>query len=118
MLLPLAVICVILALISYTVSIWYERLKNKMPNKMLYLLWIGFFFDALGTLFMILISEGFKLDMHSYTGFAALFLMLIKALITTSTRNMENKGFLLKNYGVVFWLYWVFVFVSGAQAVR
>lgn len=111
------VICVTIALILYTISIWFERIKNKLSKTMLIMLWTGLFFDALGTLFMIMINKGFDLGTHSIIGFTALFLMFVKAITSTLIPELKNKNVIFRNFGVLVWIYWVFVFINGSQSV-
>lgn len=71
----LAVIAVSLALILYTTAVWREFFKKEVRLSVIVIFWAGFFFDLLGTALRLLISEGFKVNLHTLIGAAALVLM-------------------------------------------
>jgi len=116
-LLILSVILINLALIFYTLGVWSERFVRYLKASHVLLFWIGFLFDASGTLAMHKISDKpFDLfDLHTLSGQLGLWLMLAHALWATRVvriaREKDLKNF--HKYSIVVWLLWLIPYFGG-----
>lgn len=113
MLLPLAIASIVLALIFYSISVYWEIVKKKFTRKTVGLFWIGFAFDLLGTILMCMISEGFAMDAHAITGVIALTLMGTKAVWSLVRYQKKLSSGVPKIYTLVSFTLWIGVFLMG-----
>jgi len=110
-------ILISLALVFYSIGIWAERLKKYLLKWHLIFFWMGFLFDISGTYAMHLISvQKFNiLDVHTFTGQIALWLMLIHATWATIVIAKDNKKLKQKfhSYSIIVWLIWLIPYFGG-----
>jgi len=110
-------ILVTLALVSYSVGVWAERLSRYLKKWHIGAFWIGFIFDLSGTLAMGQISdEPFNLlDIHTLTGQIALWLMLFHATWATIVvkKGQERLRKKFHRYSIVVWLVWLVPYIGG-----
>lgn len=118
-----AILLITSALVFYTIGVWAEKLQGSLKLWHTICFFIGLFFDTTGTLTMgaiarsneiSLATSGFNL--HSFTGLAAILLMLVHAVWATwvlykKDTNM-NKTF--HRFSLLVWAIWLVPFLSGA----
>lgn len=110
-------ILITLALISYSIGIWSERISKTLKTWHLIMFWFGFSFDVSGTYLMHLMAKG-PFDffaIHTFTGQIALWLMLIHALWATFV-IIKNKSELKKKfhkYSLIVWFVWLIPYFGG-----
>ncbi len=112
-----SIVLINLALIFYSVGVWFERFGKYLKTWHLLCFWIGFAFDVSGTLAMHFISDkGFDLlDLHTLTGQVALWLMLAHAIWASvvvkkgSEKTREN----FHRYSLVVWIIWMVPYIGG-----
>jgi len=110
-------ILITLALISYSVGVWAERLSRYLKKWHIAAFWIGFLLDLSGTLAMGQISDDpFNLlDIHTLTGQIALWLMLFHATWATIVvkKRQERLRKKFHRYSIVVWLVWLVPYFGG-----
>lgn len=112
----IAIICMLSALVFYSIGVWSERFAGKLKSWHLLFFWSGLIFDTTGTTLMSRMAGKMELDFHGITGALAIALMLshgIWAIIVLLTRKEK----LLANFhkfSMVVWILWLVPFMSGA----
>lgn len=116
MLLIAAIVTITLALVFYTVAVWWERASKMLKGRHLLLFWLGLGFDSTGTSLMARIAGGgFTLNFHGITGLVAILLMLFHAVwasLVYRGRNEEAKRSFHK-FSVLVWAIWLLPYLSG-----
>jgi uncharacterized repeat protein (TIGR03987 family) len=116
-----AIIFITLALISYSVGVWSEKIQGKLKVWHLMFFYLGLVFDITGTTIMggmagkIDIIK-FILDFHSITGVIAIILMFVHAFWATIVL-IKKDGVMIKNFhkfSLTVWVIWLIPFVTGA----
>jgi TIGR03987 family protein len=111
-----ATIAISLALVSYTIAVWWERASKMLKGRHLLLFWIGLVFDTTGTTLMgKLAGSIFQLNFHGITGMLAILLMLFHAVWATAvhaSRREEPKRSFHK-LSVFVWAVWLIPYLSG-----
>ncbi|MBL7033724.1 MAG: TIGR03987 family protein [Candidatus Delongbacteria bacterium] len=106
-----------LALFFYSLGVWAERIASYLKPWHLFAFWIGFSFDVSGTWLMHLISDdSFSLlDLHTFTGQLALWLMLLHAgwasWVIRRGSEEARRGF--HRYSLIVWIIWLVPYVGG-----
>jgi uncharacterized repeat protein (TIGR03987 family) len=115
MLVP-AIIFITLALVFYTIAVWWEKITKALKGRHLLLFWLGLICDTTGTSLMgKLAGSIFQLNFHGITGALAVLLMLIHALWATIvhvSKRPEPKTQFHK-YSVLVWAVWLVPYISG-----
>ena len=110
-------ITITLALVFYSIGVWFERISKYLKVWHVITFWIGFTFDVTGTTAMHFISEHpFDLtNLHTLTGQIALWLMLAHAIWATSVVKKDNIK--LRNnfhkYSLIVWFIWLIPYLGG-----
>ncbi|PID87023.1 MAG: TIGR03987 family protein [Chloroflexi bacterium] len=110
-----AIICMVTALIGYSIGVWSEKLAGILQGWHLVFFWIGLAFDTIGTALMGRIADTFSLNMHSALGGLAVILMLVHAVWATViiTRNDVHAATNFHQLSIFVWLVWLIPFGSG-----
>ncbi len=112
----IAIVFITLALVFYTLGVWWEKLRKKLTAPMVAVFWAGFTCDTVGTLAMERIAGGaFKFNFHGITGLAAILLMLVHAVwasIVLARRDERAKRD-FHRFSLVVWLVWLIPYLSG-----
>ncbi len=112
----LAVIFINLALIFYSIGVWWERLAGELQSKHLLFFWAGFASDSIGTEMMRRILGGhIVLNLHGVTGLSALTLMLVHALWASWTliKGSAAAKRSFHRFSIVVWFIWLIPYLSG-----
>jgi uncharacterized repeat protein (TIGR03987 family) len=116
MLLPFAIVTISLALVLYTIAVWWERASKMLKGRHLLLFWLGLVFDTTGTMLMGRISGGaFDFNFHGITGLLAIVLMLFHAgwaTVVHASKKPEPKQSFHK-LSVLVWAVWLIPYFSG-----
>ena len=117
MLLIASSVLITLALISYSIGVWAERISRYLKPWHLLFFWTGFVFDVSGTLAMHKLAQGkFNiLEPHTFTGQLALWLMFVHALWASYVIK-RHKEYLRKRfhrYSLLVWLIWLIPYFGG-----
>jgi len=119
-LLTKAVAAITLALIFYTIGVWWERLSKQLKTIHLVFFWLGLIMDATGTRMMSMISEQDTVNqplmsLHGLTGIIAIILMLIHAVWATAVliRKNEEAQNTFHRFSLTVWIIWLIPFGLG-----
>lgn len=115
-LLILAIICITLALIFYTIGVFAEKKTGILLKWHAAVFWLGFLCDTTGTSIMREISGGgFSLNLHSITGLIALILMAFHATWATVilAKKDEHAKETFHKFSIVVWSIWLIPYVLG-----
>lgn len=114
-LLIVAIICMNLALIFYSIGVWSEKIQGKLKAWHLIFFYLGLICDTTGTSAMEKIAGGIQVSFHSITGLAALLLMLIHAIWATVVLVKKNENMVEKfhKFSIGVWILWLIPFLSG-----
>ena len=110
-----------LALVAYSVAIFFEQRKHKTTNGVVFFLTLGIILDVAATAFMIKGSSNSPFTLHGFLGYSALLGMLIDFFLIwkyrlTHGKNIDvSKG--LHLYSRYAYLWWVVAFVTGSLLV-
>ena len=113
-----AVIAITLALICYTIGVWWEH-KNKVLRPVhLAFFWLGLILDATGTHAMTLLagdSGGGFTGVHGITGMIAIVLMFIHAVWATVVLIWKDEKSMhtFHRFSIAVWAIWLVPFVIG-----
>jgi uncharacterized repeat protein (TIGR03987 family) len=116
-----AITFITLALVSYSVGVWSEKLQGKLKVWHLMFFYLGLVFDITGTSIMGSMAGKidiikFILDFHSITGVIAIILMFVHAFWATIVLVKKNEV-MIKNFhkfSLTVWFIWLIPFVTGA----
>ena len=113
--LTISVVFIVLALIFYSIGVWSEKVQGVLKWWHLFFFWLGFSCDTTGTTLMSVMSGGFKANIHSVTGAAAIFLMAFHAVWATIVLLKNNERFAKKfhSFSVFVWFVWLIPFFTG-----
>lgn len=111
----LSLILITMALVSYTIGVWSERLAGRLKTWHLIFFWGGFVFDTIGTGVMMELAGGLTFDLHGVTGVIAILLMLVHAIWATVVllRKDEQAIVNFHKFSLVVWLIWLVPYFSG-----
>ena len=110
-------ILITLALVSYSIGVWAERMARYLKPWHVVAFWVGFAFDVSGTWAMHLIAQGpfDLLEIHTLTGQLALWLMFAHALwatwVTRKGSEPARAGF--HRFSLLVWLFWLVPYFGG-----
>ena len=110
-----SMILITLALISYSIGVWSERLAGRLKGRHLIFFWCGLIFDSTGTGIMFDMAGGIGSDIHSITGMLAILLMLIHAVWATAVLVRKNERAITRfhHFSVFVWAIWLVPYFTG-----
>lgn len=115
MMLPVAIFCMIAALVLYSIGVWHEKLAGWLKPWHLACFFAGLVFDTTGTTLMSEIARQFQFNLHGITGAAAIVLMLGHAIwaavVLWSRRDKLRATF--HRLSLFVWAIWLIPFISG-----
>jgi uncharacterized repeat protein (TIGR03987 family) len=113
--LPVAIFCMISALVLYTLGVWSEKLAGWLKPWHLACFLGGLVFDTTGTTLMGEIARQFQANLHGLTGLAAILLMLLHAfwavVVIWTKRDDLRANF--HRLSLFVWAAWLIPFFSG-----
>ncbi len=111
----IAVVVTVLALVFYTVGIWWQKSAKAIKPAHLILFWVGLVCDITGSLLMGTLAGGLSVTVHGLNGLLAVVLMLVTA-IRAQMIYMKKDESAAKNFAkfsIPVWVVWVLSFVTG-----
>lgn len=114
--LTMAIICMCLALLFYSVGVWSEKIQHRLKIWHLAMFWAGLVFDTTGTTIMSKIAkDGFVLNFHGITGLLAILLMIFHAVWATFVLKRGNEQSIqnFHKFSILVWTIWLVPFLSG-----
>lgn len=118
-----AIITITLALVFYTIGVFWERKDKILKKKHVIIFWLGLLCDTTGTIIMSSIAKEGVPDisqtsqmLHSITGQLAIILMLFHALWASWVlyKNDEKKQESFHKFSIFVWLIWLVPYAIGA----
>ena len=113
-----AIIAITLALVFYTIGVWWEHKEKVLRPIHVVFFWLGFCADSAGTGLMASLAgerQGFLASMHGITGIIAIVLMLVHAIWATAVIVLKDKdgSKTFHKYSMMVWRIWLIPFVLG-----
>jgi len=115
--LTIAITCIILALVLYTIGVWVERIQHRLKWWHMIFFWVGFTADTIGTTSMSILSGTlFAATFHGITGNIAICLMFFHAIWATIVLLLNNEKMILNfhRFSIIVWIIWLIPMISGA----
>ena len=108
-------ILITLALVSYSIGVWSERIAGRLKGWHLVFFWCGLAFDTIGTGIMFEMAGGIGTDIHSITGLSAIILMVIHAIWATAVliRKDEKAITSFHRFSIIVWSIWLIPYFTG-----
>ena len=112
------VVAITLALVCYTIGVWWEHKDKVLRPIHLVFFWLGLILDATGTHAMTLLegdaTSGLT-GVHGITGLIAIVLMFVHAVWATIVlvRKDENSMHTFHRFSITVWLIWLVPFIIG-----
>ncbi|MFC2024474.1 HsmA family protein [Chloroflexota bacterium] len=113
--LVISMVFITLALVSYSIGVWSERIAGRLKGWHLVFFWAGLAFDTTGTGMMFEMAGGIGTDTHSLTGIIAILLMLIHAIWATIVIVRKDEKAINKfhRFSVIVWAIWLIPYFNG-----
>lgn len=106
-----------LALISYSVYLFFERRYRKISRKVLTFLTLGITFDITATICMIIGSSRGPFTLHGILGYSSLLGMLTDAILTWRSRKRNGLDSAisenLHKYALFAYIWWIIAYITG-----
>jgi uncharacterized repeat protein (TIGR03987 family) len=111
----ISMVLITLALVSYSIGVWSERIAGRLKGWHLVFFWAGLAFDTTGTGMMFEMAGGIGTDIHSLTGIVAILLMLIHAIWATIVIVRKDEKAIRKfhRFSVIVWAIWLIPYFNG-----
>ena len=117
----IGVIVVVLALLFYSVAIFFEQRLKRINKKILIFLSLGLFFDFSATVCMIIGSSNSAFTFHGFIGYTALLAMSIETYLAYTFffkyRDQKQVSKPLHLYARYAYILWLVVFITGGMLV-
>jgi uncharacterized repeat protein (TIGR03987 family) len=99
----------------YSAGVWAVVLTRHLRAWHAGFFWAGFILDSAGTEIMRRLAGGFQWGLHTATGAAALFLMLVHAAWASIVllRRDEHALRTFHRISITVWVVWLVPFVTG-----
>ena len=112
------VVAITLALVCYTIGVWWEHKDKVLRPIHLVFFWLGLILDATGTHAMTLLAGDAASGLtgvHGITGLIAIVLMFVHAVWATIVlvRKDENSMHTFHRFSITVWLIWLVPFIIG-----
>lgn len=117
-----AIVTITLALIFYTIGVFWERKSKALNKKHVIIFWLGLLFDTTGTLTMSKIAKtgvdsisASSQMIHGVTGTLAILLMLFHAGWATWVlyKNNEEQKVKFHKFSIFVWVIWLVPYIIG-----
>lgn len=120
--LALAIVAITLALICYTVGVWFERVQGVLKSWHAAMFALGLLFDASGTMLMSRIADtsdgpgGTFNVIMIWTGGLAIALMAIHLVwaIVVLIRGRQSEIASFHRFSILVWAIWLIPYFTGA----
>lgn len=111
---PTASVVITLALVSYTIGVWSERIAGRLKPWHLAFFWLGLAFDTVGTGMMFDFAGGLTFDVHGLTGLFAIVLMAIHAIWASVVLLRRDERWIrsFHRFSIVVWAIWLIPYFS------
>jgi uncharacterized repeat protein (TIGR03987 family) len=109
-----AMVLITLALLSYTIGVWSERLAGRLRGWHLVFFWLGLCFDTSGTGMMMELPGALSSAFHAVSGGLAIALMVVHAVWATIVLVRHNEQAIrsFHRFSLFVWLMWLVPYFS------
>ena len=110
-----SVVSITLAFLLYTIAAWRNWRLKTLTKAHLVIIWIGLAADMLATRMMAMSVKVTNWDFHTISGYTALALMAILAVVGTWAKRTDRAAVLTSFHlylGPV-WVYWLVAYMTG-----
>ncbi len=119
---PTPIFFILIAAILYTVVIFTEKVKGYLKTWMIFLFFLAFTFDLIGTIQMANISINFFqnntfLFLHNLLGGGALIVMFIHLFVAILVFKFQEYQYYFSMCSIYAWSLWMTAFVTGGMLV-
>ncbi len=110
-----SVVSITLAFLLYTVAAWRNWRLKMLTTAQLVIIWVGLCFDSLATRMMGMSVKVTSWDFHTISGYTALALMAVLALVGTWAIRTRRDAILssFHRYLAPVWAYWLVAYLTG-----
>ncbi len=112
-----AVICMILALLLYSIAIWTAHFSHALRTWILAVFTIGFLCDGIGTSLMSIRAHALghhEIHLHMICGVCALGIMLLHLVWALLSKWKQGKcAQMFHRYSRLAWTIWIAAFITG-----
>jgi uncharacterized repeat protein (TIGR03987 family) len=111
----IAVVSITLAFLLYTVAAFLNWRAKILTTAHLVIIWVGLFFDSLATQMMAMSVKVTNWDFHTVSGYTALALMAVLAIVGTWAKRTNRTELLssFHRYLAAVWVYWLVAYLTG-----
>ena len=116
-----AVISITLALILYSIGVWWEHKDGILRKIHVVFFILGLICDTAGTTLMSVMARGSDghadtlMSLHGITGLVAILLILLHAIwaIIVMKRNRDEELRVFHRFSLVVWMIWLVPYILG-----
>lgn len=112
----LAITFIFSACFMYTIGVWAEKISKRLKVWHLFVFWLGFIFDTIGTGAMGQMAGSLiQFNFHGLTGLLAILLMLFHAIWATIVLVRKNEERIAQFHKFSFWVWivWLIPMITG-----
>ena len=118
----LAIVFITLALVFYTIGVWWERRNGSLRIVHFVFFCMGLACDITGTTIMSIMAktgninaDGGMVSIHGITGAIAIVLMLLHALwaLIVLVRNRDSEKHNFHRFSMFVWVIWLVPYLIG-----
>lgn len=110
-----SVVSITLAFLLYTIAAWRNWRLKTLTTAQLVIIWAGLACDMLATRMMAMSVKITNWDFHTISGYSALALMAVLAVVGTWAIRTDREAILRRFHlylGPV-WVYWLVAYLTG-----
>jgi len=111
---PIASIIITIALVSYSIGVWSERIQGRLKPWHLAFFVLGLICDTWGTGLMFEYVGGMAFDLHGISGLLAIILMFIHAVWAAVVLAKKDEKAITNfhKFSVLVWVIWLIPYFS------
>jgi len=110
-----SVVSITLAFLLYTIAAWRNWRLKMLTTGQLAIIWVGLVCDSLATRMMGMSVKVTNWDFHTISGYTALALMAVLAIVGTWAIRTRRDAILssFHRYLAPVWAYWLVAYLTG-----
>ncbi|UCG74327.1 MAG: hypothetical protein JSV45_08155 [Chromatiales bacterium] len=110
-----SVVSITLAFLLYTIAAFRNWRLKMLTTAHLVIIWVGLACDMLATRMMAMSVKVTSWDFHTISGYTALALMAILAVVGTWAKRTDREAILSRFhfYLAPVWVYWLVAYATG-----
>ncbi len=110
-----SVVSITLAFLLYSIAAWRNWRLKMLTTAQLVIIWTGLCFDLLATRMMGMSVKVTSWDFHTISGYTALALMAMLAIVGTWAKRSNRDAVLssFHHYLAPVWAFWLVAYLTG-----